>query len=318
MKVTEHLKNTDKPIFSFEIIPPLRGKNSNNIIRIVEQLQQFKPPFIDVTSHSSKIYYEKDKDGKEKRYITKKRPGTTGICGVIQNRFNIDTVAHILCSGFTREETEDVLIELNFLGIQNLLLLYGDEINYKKNIEKNRTVNFSTIDLIKQVKNLKDAKYIDEVINPEPIDFCIGVAAYPEKHFKAKTLKDDINYLKQKVDAGADYIVTQMFFDNNYFFDFVKLCRDAGITVPVIPGIKILNKQNQINTIPENFYVKIPETLKNQLTQNPENARETGINWSIKQCKELINNGVKSIHFYIMNDTSSVIQVINKLNLNNS
>ena len=313
MKIIEHLENDHKPLFSFEIIPPQRGKSVSEIIDIVKQLKPYNPPFIDVTSHSGEASYDELPDGNVKRRIRRKRPGTISICGIIQNRFKIDTVAHILCRGFTREETEDALIELNYLGIENVLAVRGDEVNYKKMYSKDRSVNEFAIDLVKQIHDLNQGKYLDDIISADPIDMSIGVGGYPEKHFESPNLHTDIQYLKQKVDAGADYIVTQMFFDNTVFFEFVKSCRDAGITVPIIPGIKILNKVSQLSFIPKNFFVNIPESFVEEMMANKKHAREIGTNWSYKQCEELLNHGIEYIHFYIMNDTMAVTQVMDKL-----
>lgn len=314
MKVIEHIERAKDPIFSFEIIPPPRGKSAQEIIDIVKNLEPFNPPFIDVTSHPAEAYYEEDSEGLVKRRVRKKRPGTISICGIIQNRFKIDTVAHLLCRGFTREETEDAIIELNYLGIHNILAVRGDETNYKKPIRDDRSVNVYACDLVNQLNNMRKGQYLDEILNADPMDICIGVGAYPEKHFEAPNLKRDIQYLKQKVDAGADYIVTQMFFDNKDFFHFVDCCREAGITVPIIPGLKILNKSRQLTFIPKNFFVNIPKELSDEVEENPENAAEIGINWSVRQCEELLNNGVKNIHFYIMNGTSTVTEVLKQLN----
>jgi len=313
MKVIEHIEKANNPIFSFEIIPPKRGTNVQEIIDIVKDLQSFNPPYIDVTSHSAEAYYEEDREGMVKRHIRKKRPGTISICGIIQNRFKIDTVPHLLCRGFTQEETEDAMIELNYLGIHNVLAIRGDETNYKKPIQSGRSANIYASDLVMQLNNLRSGKYLDEILNADSMDLCIGVGGYPEKHFEAPNLKKDIEFLKNKVDAGADYIVTQMFFNNEDFFNFKSECRAVGIKVPIVPGLKILNSTKQLSSIPKNFYVNIPNELSSEIEQNPKNVQEIGINWCIKQSEELLNNGVQNIHYYIMNGAKSVTKVLKSL-----
>ena len=310
MKVIEHIEKANNPIFSFEIIPPKRGTNVQEIIDIVKDLQSFNPPYIDVTSHSAEAYYEEDGEGMVKRHIRKKRPGTISICGIIQNRFKIDTVPHLLCRGFTKEETEDAMIELNYLGIHNVLVIRGDETNYKKPIQSGRSANIYASDLVMQLNNLRSGKYLDEILNADSMDLCIGVGGYPEKHFEAPNLKKDIEFLKNKVDAGADYIVTQMFFNNEDFFNFKSECRAVGIKVPIVPGLKILNSTKQLSSIPKNFYVNIPNELSSEIEQDPKNVQEIGINWCIKQSEELLNNGVQNIHYYIMNGAKSVTKVL--------
>ncbi len=314
MKVIEHINQAKDPLFSFEIIPPKRGKSAQEIIDIVKDLEPFQPPFIDVTSHSAEAYYEEGSDGEVKRRVRKKRPGTISICGIIQNRFKIDTVAHLLCRGFTREETEDAIIELNYLGIHNILAVRGDETNYKKPLRSGRSVNVYASDLVAQLNDLRSGQYLDEIINPDPVDLCIGVGAYPEKHFEAPNLKKDIEHLKQKVDAGADYIVTQMFFENEVFLNFEKECRKAGIEVPIIPGLKILSNPKQLTSIPKNFYVNIPSELSDEIEASPENCKDIGIEWTIKQCEDLLNKGIKNIHFYIMSGAGPVTKVLRILN----
>jgi methylenetetrahydrofolate reductase (NADPH) len=242
----------------------------------------------------------------------KTRPGTLGICGIIQNRFRIDTVAHILCQGFTKEETEDALIELNYLGIHNVLALRGDSLNYNKEVSKNRTVNQYASDLVEQIKEMNQGKFIEEMANSDPFNYCIGVAGYPEKHFEAANFKTDIQYLKKKVDAGADYIVTQMFFDNEKYFAFKKACAEAGITVPIVPGLKIIKHVSQLKTVPKTFNVDLPEQLVDEIAASPAHVAEIGARWALKQVQDMIDKGEKNIHFYIMNDANLVIDLVKK------
>lgn len=312
MKVIEHIQKARDPIFSYEIIPPNRGRSVKDIIDIVEKLAVYNPPWIDVTAHASSAYYHETGDGKLERRTIKKRPGTLGICGIIQNRFRIDTVAHILCLGFTKEETEDALIELNYLGIENVLALRGDTLNYDKQPPKNRTANHYASDLVTQLSNLKKGIFLEEISESSALDYCVGVAGYPEKHFEAANLKTDIQFLKQKVDAGADYVMTQMFFDNQKYFDFVKHCRDAGIDVPIIPGLKILKSAAQLKTLPKNFYMDIPSELSDEVLKNPEHAEEIGKRWAIRQSEDLLRANVPYLHYYVMNDVDSVTEVVKK------
>ncbi len=312
MKVIDHINNRKGPLFSFEIVPPPRGRTVQDIFDIINALLPFQPSWIDVTAHSASAYYNEKADGTVQRRIYKKRPGTIGICGIIQNRFNIDTVGHLLCNGFTKEETEDALIELNFLGVQNIFAIRGDGLNYKKNIAKDRSVNLFASDLVSQMSNIKRGLYLDELSQARPLDFSVGVAGYPEKHFESPSLKQDIFYLKKKIELGAEYITTQMFFDNQKYFDFVKVCRSEGITVPIIPGIKILKTKNQLQSIPSNFYIDLPDELVDDAMKNPDHIPEIGIRWAQQQVEGLLKANVPDIHFYIMNDTELVVDVIKK------
>ena len=308
MKVIEHINNATDTQFSYEIIPPLRGKGIKIIINMIEDLKKFNPPFIDVTSHSSSA--QKFQDGKT--ILKRKRPGTISICGIIQNRFNIDTVAHLVCNGFTKEETEDALIELSFLGIKNILAISGDG-NPKKIIQDGKSINNNSLELIHQIKNLSQGNYLHEIANSSTIDMCVGIGCYPEKHAFSNDFDQEIDLLKQKIAAGASYAVTQMFFDNDKYFAFVDRCRKENITIPIIPGIKILDKPRQIDILPKIFDIKLPDELRNEAVENIEHIQEVGTRWTIKQSEELINAGVPIIHYYLMNDTSCMLNILNHL-----
>jgi methylenetetrahydrofolate reductase (NADPH) len=312
MKIIEHLDKATNPLFSYEIVPPPRGRSVQDIIDIVKALTPLNPPWIDVTAHASSAYYNEKEDGTVERKIYKKRPGTIGICGIIQNRFKIDTVAHLLSMGFTREETEDALLELNFLGIHNVLALRGDSTNYKKEISKDRSQNLYACELVEQISDLNQGKLLDDSNDGAAFGFGIGVAGYPEKHFEAANLKLDIQHLKRKVDAGADYVVTQMFFDNAKYFHFVKQCREAGITVPIIPGIKVLRSASQLVSIPKNFYIDLPDALVDEVTSDPKNVITIGDQWARKQVQGLLEGGCPGVHFYIMNDTATIVEIVKK------
>jgi len=310
MKVIEHLERASSPSFSYEIVPPPRGRSVRDIIDVVETLDPFNPPWIDVTSHSAGAFYQEKDNGMIERRIFKKRPGTIGICGIIQNRFKIDTVTHILTEGFTREETEDALIELNYLGIHNVLALRGDSLNYKKAVQKTRSTNQYASELVHQISNLKKGIFLEDLENTNSLDFCVGVAGYPEKHFEAPNMKVDMQYLKQKVDQGADYIVTQMFFDNQKYFNFVQNCRDFGINVPIIPGIKVLKNIKQLSRLPRTFHVDLPTELVDQVNESPHHVKEIGTQWAKAQVQGLLEFGVPNVHFYIMNDVRSILEIV--------
>ncbi len=297
-------------MFSFEIVPPPRGRSVKDIIDVMEILAPLNPPWIDVTSHSSSALYQERDDGSIHKRTLRKRPGTMGICGVIQNRFKIDTVAHVLCLGFSREETEDALIELSYLGIENILALRGDTPNFQKQVRSDRTMNHYAADLVGQVRGLGKGQFIDDLEKAAPLDFCVGVAAYPEKHFEAASLKLDIQNLKRKIEAGAEYIVTQMFFDTEKFLSFQSQCRDAGITVPIIPGIKILRSVPQLKSIPKNFYIDLPDALVDEVTENPQHVAEIGKKWAHRQVRELLEAGVPDVHFYVLNDAPTVSEIV--------
>jgi methylenetetrahydrofolate reductase (NADPH) len=308
MKVIEHINNSIDTQFSYEIIPPLRGKGIQIIIDMIEDLKKFNPPFIDVTSHSSST----QKFGNGQTVLKRKRPGTISICGIIQNRFNIDTVAHLVCNGFTKEETEDALIELSFLGIKNILAISGDG-NPKKIIQDGKSINNNSLDLIHQIKNLSQGNYLHEIANSSTIDMCVGIGCYPEKHAFSNNFDQEIDLLKQKIAAGASYAVTQMFFDNSKYFAFVERCKKENITIPIIPGIKILDKPRQIEILPKLFNIELPNELRSEAIEDIEHIQEIGTRWAIKQSEELINAGVPIIHYYLMNDTSCMLNILNHL-----
>lgn len=314
MKVIDFIDRASEPLISYEIIPPKRGGSVRQIFDTVEQLMRFDPPFIDVTSHSAEVYYEEMPDGSVKKLVKRKRPGTLGVCAAIKSRFGVETVPHILCHGFTREETEDALIELNYLGIQNVMALQGDDKGYQKPVRPDRSCNDHAVHLVEQMGAMNRGCYLEEMIDAEPTDFCIGVAGYPEKHFEAPNMTWDILNLKRKVDAGAHYIVTQMFFDNDAYFRFVEACRDVGITVPIIPGLKVLTNKRHLQTLPSYFHVSVPEALAAEAeAAADEDVPEVGIDWARIQCEELMSAGVPCIHFYIMSNADHVTRVVEPL-----
>ncbi len=314
MKIVELLDRATEPLISYEIIPPRRGTSAHQIMKIVTDLVEHEPPFIDVTSHSASVYYEELPDGSWKRHIKRKRPGTLGLCAAIKHRFNIEPVPHLLCHGFTREETEDALIELNYLGIQNIMALRGDDMEVEKSVGSDRSVNNYAGDLVSQVTDMNNGHFLEDIINGEPTDFCVGVAGYPEKHFEAPNLTWDILNLKRKVDAGAQYIITQMFFNNDHYFEFVERCRDVGITVPIIPGLKIITKKRQLQMLPKRFFLEIPEALAAEIEEaKPEHVAEVGVEWALRQAEELMNAGLPCVHFYILQNANTVKRVVSKL-----
>jgi len=315
VKVVEILAEANRPLVSFEIIPPKRGGSAEEIYRIIEALLDVKPPFIDVTSHAADAYYLERPDGTFERRIKRKRPGTIGLSAAIKYKYNVETVVHLLCRGFTREETEDALIELNYLGIDNVLALRGDESNYKKAVPSERSVNNYAVDLVRQIQNMNHGRYLEEILDAHPTNFCIGVGGYPEKHHEAPSLEADVRFLKAKVEAGADYVVTQMFFNNADFFRFEKLCREMGIAVPIIPGLKLLTRRRHLKSLPQNFLITIPDELVRQVEEAADDreVREIGIAHATRQVEELLNHNVPCIHFYVMQDAAAVKEVLRRV-----
>lgn len=317
MKVIEHIENAKgNTLFSLEIIPPKKGDSIDSLFAHIDPLMEFKPPFIDVTYHREEYVYKDRGNGLLEKKTTRKRPGTVGICAAIKNRYNVDPVPHIICGGFTKEETENALIDLNFLGIDNVLIIRGDSINSEKSFKPEPDGNAFAIDLVNQVKAMNQGKYLDEELQDAmPTTFCMGVAGYPEKHFEAPNIKSDLKFLKQKIDGGAEYIVTQMFYDNQKYFEFVDKCRAAGIEVPIIPGLKPVTVKSHMNVLPSIFHIDIPDDLLAAVEKCKDNAsvKEVGVEWGIKQAKELMDAGVPVLHFYSMGRSNSVERIAKAL-----
>ncbi|WP_088324394.1 methylenetetrahydrofolate reductase [NAD(P)H] [Polaribacter tangerinus] len=312
MKITEHIRKSDgKTLFSFEIIPPKKGKNIKELYNNIDPLMEFKPPFIDVTTSREEFVYV-EKAGLLDRKLTRMRPGTLGICAAIKHKYEVDTVPHVLCGGFTKEETEYLLVDCHYLGIDNVMALRGDAMSHQKYFEPSKNGHLYAKDLVTQIQNLNKGKYLHDVIEAEnKADFCIGVAGYPEKHLEAPSLQTDLKRLKEKVKAGADYVVTQMFFDNKKYFEFVKAARAIGITVPIIPGIKPIAVKRHLQILPQVFRIDLPEELILEVEKCSTNAavREVGVSWAIAQSKELLAAGVPVLHYYSMGKSSNIKKI---------
>lgn len=310
MKVTEHIEKANgKSLFSFEILPPLKGQNIQSIFDSIDPLMEFNPPFIDVTYHREEYEYKELPSGLLEKKIVKKRPGTVGICSAIQNKYQVDAIPHILCGGFTKEDTENFLIDLDFLGIQNVVALRGDAVKNETYFKPEKEGNHYASELVTQITNLNKGIYLDdELQNSSSTNFCIGVAGYPEKHMEAPSLDSDIYFLKQKIKNGASYIITQMFFDNKKFFDFVAKCRKEGITVPIIPGLKPISTKKQLNLVPHRFKVDIPDELIMSIVRakDADAVKQIGIEWCIRQSKELIKEGIPVLHYYSMGKSENI------------
>ena len=313
MKVTQHIENAHgKPLFSFEILPPLKGQNIQSIFDSIDPLMEFQPPFIDVTYHREEYEFKELPSGLLQKKIVKKRPGTVGICAGIQNRYSVDAIPHILCGGFTKEDTENLLIDLDFLGIDNVVALRGDALKNETYFKAEKEGNTYASELVTQINNLNQGIYLDEDLqNSAQTNFCIGVAGYPEKHMEAPSLDSDIHFLKQKIKNGADYIITQMFFDNQRFFDFVQKCRTAGITVPIIPGLKPIATKKQLNLIPHRFSIELPDNLIMEIVKAKDNdaVKQIGIEWCIEQSKELVAAGIPVLHYYSMGKAENIKKI---------
>ncbi len=316
MKITEHIKNAKSTLFSLEILPPKKGENIQDLYDHLDPLMEFNPSFVDVTYHREEYVYKTMPNGLLQRKSTRKRPGTVGICAAISNKYSVTTVPHIICGGFTKEDTENALIDLNFLGIDNVLLIRGDAIKSEQRFVGEPEGNQYAIDLLHQVQDMNCGLYLDdELENAHPTDFCIGVAGYPEKHFEVPNLKTDLKYQKSKVDAGANYIVTQMFYDNQKYFDFVDLCRKNDIHVPIIPGLKPITSKKQGTLLPSIFHIDLPEALSDEIEKCTDNkkVKEVGVEWAIQQSKELMKYGVPSLHYYSMGKADPVYRIAQAL-----
>jgi methylenetetrahydrofolate reductase (NADPH) len=308
MKVTEHIKAAKDTLFSFEILPPLKGKSIQSIYDGIDPLMEFKPKFVNVTYHREEYIYKERENGLLEKIAIRKRPGTVGICAAIMNKYQVDAVPHLICGGFSKEETENALIDLQFLGIDNVLALRGDSIKTESSFRPHSDGHAFAEQLIQQISDMNRGTYMMDDVQLEPTDFCIGAAGYPEKHFEAMNLAFDLQNLKRKVEAGAEYIVTQMFFDNSKYFSFVEECRKIGINVPIIPGLKPIKNLTHISFLPKFFHIDYPVELSSELLKCKDNksVEQVGIEWGIHQSKELKAEGVPCIHYYTMSNSSSV------------
>lgn len=316
MKVIDHINSSKSTLVSFEILPPLKGKTINSIYDHLDPLMEFKPSFINVTYHRSEFVFKKKADGTFEKVEVRKRPGTVGICAAIMNHYHVDAVPHLICGGFNKRETEDALIDLNFIGCDNVLVLRGDAAKNETNFEPEPGGNKYAIDLLKQTVNLNNGIYLEEDIREGfRTNFCIGVAGYPEKHFEAPNLENDLSHLKAKVDAGAEYITTQMFFNNQKYFEFVDACRAAGITVPIIPGLKPLTSKKQMTVIPRTFHVDLPSEFSNEIIKCKTDleVEKVGTEWLIHQSKELKKAGVPVLHYYTLGKPRVIYNAVKEI-----
>ena len=315
MKLTEYIK-PGKTLFSFEVLPPLKGKSIDSLYQGIDPLMEFNPAFIDVTYHREEFIERPRKDGGYDKISTKKRPGTVAICAAIMNKYKVEAVPHLICGGFSKDETENALIDLAFLGIENVLALRGDNLKNERNFVPEKNGNSNALDLIRQIADMNNGVYQDqELQNVTETNFCIGAAGYPEKHSDAANMVSDLKFLKRKVDAGAAFITTQMFFDNQKYIDYVAMCRAAGIMVPIIPGIKPITTKGQLRALPKLFNMDIPEPLASELEKAKDDtaARQIGIEWCIQQCKELKSLEVPALHFYTMSFSSATKEVVSQI-----
>lgn len=316
MTITEILNQPNHSRFSIELLPPLKGQHIDSIYRTMDALMPFNPAFVDVTYHREEYVYREVGPGLLQKRTVRKRPGTVGICAALMNRYEIETVPHIICGGFSVEETENALIDLDFVGVRNVLALRGDAIRSEGRFKAEADGHAYAIDLVDQIVDLNKGVYLDpDLKNTMETSFCIGVAGYPEKHFEAPNPDSDLRWLKQKVDHGAEYIITQMFFDNRRYFDFVDRCRDHGIDVPIIPGIKPLTTATQLSVLPQVFHVDLPDELVAavEAAKTKDQVREAGIAWCTRQAEELLDRGVPTLHFYTMGKANPTVEIARRV-----
>jgi len=316
MKVIDHINNAKGTLVSFEVLPPLKGKGIEALYKHLDPLMEFKPSFINVTYHRSEHVFKKKTDGSFEKVIVRKRPGTESICAAIMNKYNVDTVPHLICGGFSINDTEDALLNLQYLGIDNVLVLRGDAAKNETAFEAEPNGHRYASDLLKQVVNMNAGVFLEEDLKATTkTTFCIGVAGYPEKHFEAPNLQSDLKHLKAKVDGGADYIVTQMFFDNEKYYAFVKACRDFGINVPIIPGLKPIYNRKQLTVLPKTFHIDLPSDLSNEILKckTDEEVEQVGKEWLLHQSKDLKKNGVPVLHYYTLGKPHIVASVVKDL-----
>jgi methylenetetrahydrofolate reductase (NADPH) len=316
MKITDHIKKAKgNTQFTFEILPPVKGHNVQTIFDNIDPLMEFNPPFIDVTYHREEYVYNDLGNGLLQKKVVRKRPGTVGICAALQNKYNVDAVPHILCGGFTKEVTENLLIDLDFLGINNVVALRGDAVKSETYFSANKDGHSYASQLVNQISDLNKGKYLEDLEISSNTDFCIGVAGYPEKHMEAPSLESDIHFLKEKIKLGADYIVTQMFFDNSKFFEFKEMCEKKGINVPIIPGLKPISTKKQLNILPHRFHCDLPEALIKEIIKCKDNSevKQVGIEWCIEQSKELKKHGVPFLHYYSMGKALNIKKIASEI-----
>ena len=316
MKLTQHLAEAKDTIISFEILPPTKGKSIESIYTHLNPLMEFNPAFINVTYHRAEQVFKKRPDGNFERVEIRKRPGTVGICAALMNKYKVEAIPHLICGGFSQEETENALIDLDFLGIKNVLALRGDAAANEKFFNPHPHGHRYAEDLVKQIVTLNKGHYMEEdIIDGAKTDFCIGVAGYPEKHFEAPNMDTDIYYLKRKIDLGADYVTTQLFYRNEHFYNFIKKCRENGINVPIIPGLKPLTNKKQLSTIPRVFNIEVPVELCNEMMKAKTDAdcEKVGEEWLLHQCQDLLKNKVPVLHFYTLGKPGVIYNVLKKL-----